>query len=178
MALFGGKRDMSFFRHINRELINKIIQSEVDIYKVSLYDTTENIYGESTNKKYLPGVRIATLIGSEDEQAKYEENTINKGQSNVFSFLKDDLIQKSIMIEIGDVIHWNEIYWEIDNVNENKFFMSKNPETNKTVNDDYGWNISIICNAHMTDRIINSNEDIRSGNSEQNKNYKNDRQLY
>jgi len=35
MALFGGQRDISLFRTLNRELINEIIDTEVDIFKAA-----------------------------------------------------------------------------------------------------------------------------------------------
>ena len=38
MALFGGQRDISLFRHINRELINDIIDTKVDIVKHAIKD--------------------------------------------------------------------------------------------------------------------------------------------
>ena len=36
MALFGGKRDISLFKNISKELINDIIQTEVAYYKFAL----------------------------------------------------------------------------------------------------------------------------------------------
>ena len=62
MALFGGARDISLFRHINRELINELIDTRCDVYKHSIFDTKENLYGEALRKVFLPGVRIAGLI--------------------------------------------------------------------------------------------------------------------
>ena len=38
MALFGGQRDISLFRSINRELINDIIDTKVDIIKAAIKD--------------------------------------------------------------------------------------------------------------------------------------------
>ena len=51
MPLFGGSRDISLFRTMNRELINDIIQTEIAYYKIILDQTVTNVYGES-NKKY------------------------------------------------------------------------------------------------------------------------------
>ena len=42
MALFGGQRDISLFRTLNRELINELVDTEVDIFKTSIYDVDDN----------------------------------------------------------------------------------------------------------------------------------------
>ena len=47
MALFGGERDISLFRRINRELINEFIDTQVDIVKHAIKDIKENLYGEA-----------------------------------------------------------------------------------------------------------------------------------
>ena len=47
MPLFGGARDISLFRTMNRELINDIIQTEIAYYKIILDQTVTNVYGES-----------------------------------------------------------------------------------------------------------------------------------
>ena len=52
MPLFGGARDISLIRTMNRELINDIIQTEIAYYKLELDQTITNVYGES-NKKIL-----------------------------------------------------------------------------------------------------------------------------
>ena len=53
MALFGGQRDISLFRSINRELINNIIDTKVDIIKHAIKDIKENLYGEALGKQYF-----------------------------------------------------------------------------------------------------------------------------
>ena len=50
MPLFGGARDISLFRTMNKELMNDIIQQEVGFYKFVLQDTVTNVYGEAENK--------------------------------------------------------------------------------------------------------------------------------
>ena len=45
--MFGRARDVSLFRHVNRELINNIITQQVGYYKYMGEDTKDNIYGES-----------------------------------------------------------------------------------------------------------------------------------
>ncbi len=67
MALFGSARDVSLFRTLSRELINEIIDIEVDIFKSAVYDSDTNLYGESINKVYKPGIRVSCLVDPEDQ---------------------------------------------------------------------------------------------------------------
>ena len=62
MSIFGGDRDISLFRHINRELINNIIDTKVDIVKAAIKDIKENLYGEALGKQYFQNVRVGCLI--------------------------------------------------------------------------------------------------------------------
>ena len=67
-------RDLDFFDTINKELLgdpvnNKtgVINQEVVIYKVSVYETETNFYGEaSQGRSYQNGIKLACLIESED----------------------------------------------------------------------------------------------------------------
>ena len=43
---------------MNEELIDEIVGQTVDIYKISVDDTEENMYGESTTKYYDKGFRV------------------------------------------------------------------------------------------------------------------------
>jgi hypothetical protein len=63
MSLFGTARDASLVRHINRELINNIIEQQVGYYKIDLAKTTSNMYGESNGQKiYYDPVLVNCLI--------------------------------------------------------------------------------------------------------------------
>ena len=46
MPLFTGQRDISLFRQLNQELINKIIRTEILFYKLIMDESDTNVYGE------------------------------------------------------------------------------------------------------------------------------------
>ena len=52
MALFGTMRDAKFLASINREIINAVVDTEIEFYKLILDTTESNIYGESDSKSY------------------------------------------------------------------------------------------------------------------------------
>ena len=65
MPLFGGARDISLFKTMNKELINDIIQTEIGYYKFVLQETEVNVYGESDRKIYYEPLLIPCLIDKE-----------------------------------------------------------------------------------------------------------------
>ena len=67
MPLFGGSRDISLFRTMNRELINDIIQTEIAYYKIILDQTVTNVYGESNKKYYYEPLRLSCLIEKSEQ---------------------------------------------------------------------------------------------------------------
>ena len=65
MALFGGARDISLFRGLNRELISDIITQQCIYYKFKLNETKVNMYGEAAGAKfYNEPVIFNALISS------------------------------------------------------------------------------------------------------------------
>lgn len=152
MALFGSSRDISLFRHLNKELINDIISQEVDYYQLSLDDTKTNLYGEAPDGKiYFPAVRFACLI-QPDPQTWSVDDQIGVNVSRVinFAFLRDILTEINVVPIVGDVINWSGVYWEIDAVIESQLFAGKNPSFGKNVGPDFGTSVSIIAEAHYT----------------------------
>lgn len=151
MALFGDSRDISFFRHINKELINNIIQTEVDIYVLNLADTKSNIYGESSKKTYYTPVRVAALISRDPNIDSSSEIGVDSNQQVQFGFLRDGILDaQNIIPSNGDIIEWDERYWEIDMIEVNQYILGRNDMTNKTIGSEFGANWSYICKTHLT----------------------------
>ena len=61
------QKEIDLIDTMNEELIDEIIGQSVDIYKVSIDNTDENVYGESTTKYYEVGFRVNCLIEFESE---------------------------------------------------------------------------------------------------------------
>ena len=72
MPKFISARDVNFFKGIARELVDEVIQNTIVLYKVNLNDTRTNLYGESLNKTWHPGVEVYALIDKGDQDATYE----------------------------------------------------------------------------------------------------------
>jgi len=150
MALYGSVRDVSFFRHISRELINNIIEQEVDFYELYLPDTKSNVYGEGTNKSYYAPVRLTCLIERGDQNVtSAEQFGLDAVQTHTFRFLRKKLVEINLVPQIGDIIEDRGNFYEIVNTNENQFFVGKDDNFPKTPGPDFGTSFSIICLTHL-----------------------------
>jgi hypothetical protein len=153
MALYGSSRDISFFHVINRELIHNIIEQNIGYYQISLDETSVNVYGEAANgtKMYYPPVLIKCLIDRGDYEGDYDAQIGPDFTRNFsFRFLRRDLVDQNVVPQIGDVVLWNNDYYEVNLVNENQDIVGKVPQYNYggAYLDDFGASFSIICNAH------------------------------
>lgn len=150
-ALFGGPRARSFFRHHNRQLLNRIIAQEVLYYKFSLKETQVNLYGESKNKMYYQPILLTCLLEAQEQVSEDAEYGKGRNQQINFRFLRDDLIDLNLYPEAGDIIVWQESYYEVDLVTENQRVMGKNPEYSLQSDlQKYGESWSMICRTHLT----------------------------
>ena len=146
MPLFGGSRDISLFRTMNKELINDIIQTELGYYKFVLQDSETNVYGESDKKVYYEPLLIPALITKDDQIWNESEFGPDITQQMTFAFLKATMVEKNVVPEIGDIVLFNNDYFEFNSIVENQFFVGKNPDYSMNEDtDNFGVSLSIIC---------------------------------
>lgn len=151
MALFGTIRDVTMFKGVATELVHDVITQQIGYYKVLLPNTTPNVYGEALVKEYIGPVLLNCLI----ERGDYSTNNSDFGPDTRrevgFRFLKDDLIAANVVPEIGDIVMYNELYYETDNVNENQLILGKDPDyTYSEGLQNFGGSFSIILSTHLT----------------------------
>ena len=151
MPLFGGARDISLFRTMNRELINDIIQTEIAYYKIILDQTVTNVYGESNKKYYYEPLRLSCLIEKSEQDWSSDDFGPDIKQTFQYKFLKADLIDINLVPEIGDLLLFNNDFWEVDTFVENQFFVGKKPEFAISEDtQDFGVSLSIILGTHLS----------------------------
>ena len=80
-----------------------------------------NLYGESTNKTWYPGVELNVLIDKSAQIAGYEGFGADTSQNVEFRFDRWMLEEKNTYPEIGDVIFFDQSYYEIGNTTEVQF---------------------------------------------------------
>ena len=151
MALFGSSRDVSTFKGIARELLENVISQQIGYYKYMLNDTTVNVYGEGVDRYYIGPVLINCLIERGDYAAASVDQALDVNRPATFRFLKDHLKDANIVPEIGDVVMYNELYYEVDNVNENQLILGKdNDYAYSDGLENFGNSFSIILTTHFT----------------------------
>lgn len=174
MAQFGSKRDMALFTSLNKELIHKYIDTEVLVYKLNLNSTTTNVYEESNAKVYQSPVLIPSVVTIDDQVWNTDDFISDVTQTGTFAFLRTDLVDLNILPQIGDIFEYRSRFFEVDGVIENQYVVGKNPDNwfgNQSVNGEYGLNLSIIFQAHMTRQSKLNIVKTRFGNSVTTKDY-------
>ena len=150
--MFGGSRDVSLIRKLNRELLGNIITQQAAFYKYKLQETKVNLYGEAAGVKYYDGPFLFNcLINRTDQQYPISDLGVEFQQGITFAFFRDDLVEANILPEVGDILLYQESYYGVQSTISNQYFVGKNPEYPNNENplnpglENFGSNISIIC---------------------------------
>ena len=162
MALYGTQRDVSLFRHLNRELLHDIITQQCVYYQFKTGDTKVNIYGEAAGAKYYEEpVILNMLLDIGDISSTTGDMGVDYDLPITFKFLRDDLIDANVLPKAGDIVMWYEGYWELNNVSDTQLFVGKDPDYPYNTNplnpglENFGYNVSLTCIAHYVpaDRV-------------------------
>ena len=187
MALYGEGRDISMFRRVNRELMGNIISQEVIYYKYKIGETKTNMYGEAyEGRNSADPVMLFALIEVGDQESPVSDLGVDFTWKMTFRFLRDDLLSKlnpvnqgsygtfqtpyiqygaELHPEVGDIIQYQNGYWEVDNTNATQFTVGKDPEYpyydaagNNPLNpglEKFGWDVEVRCDCHYvpSDRV-------------------------
>ena len=135
-------RDLNMINSLNGELMGNIIENLVQIFKIAPNETKTNIYGETaaeTGKWYFPAVQISALIERESMNSEFDDFGASRSQNYIFKMREKMLRQLEFYPEIGDVVSWNDRYYEIDNVIQEQLLGGQAEKSH-----------SIICNSHYT----------------------------
>jgi hypothetical protein len=162
MALFGGKRDARFLAAINSELINAIVDTEIEFFKLIVESSNSNLYGESTKKSFFDSILIPCLITKEGKTASMDDYGHTYTRTAQFGISRDILERADFFPEVGDIIFWDNEYYEIDNVDANQYFAGKNPDTWPN-GSEHGYSVSVMCDAHATRQTPQGIKNIRRG---------------
>lgn len=133
------RRDVRLMNSLNGELMCDIIEQVVSVYKINPNETQSSIYGESMDKIYYHPLETTCLVESDPQSTLYEGFGPDVKKGTLFRFHQKLCEIKKFYPEVGDIVLWENTYFEISNIVENQF-LGGQPEKN----------YSLICNAHMT----------------------------
>ena len=124
-------------------------------YKINLAQTTTNMYGESNGAKiFYDPVLVNCLIERSAQEWKTDSFGPDVNRNIQLRFLRDDLrgyelslelpgggrgFQYGILPEVGDVVLWQNNYYEIDDVLENQLFVGKDPDFSYSTDNLQKW---------------------------------------
>lgn len=141
MALFGQSRDISMFRHVNRELMGNIISQQAAFFKLRLNQTNFNMYGEAAEQKYYDGpILLYCLIDLPLPEWSADDLGVDWNWKPTFKFLRDDLLNKledynedtiygaDLVPQPGDIILYETSYYEVTSTNAYQYFVGKDPD--------------------------------------------------
>ena len=146
---FYSQLDLDTFDRFNRELVGDVVNEkdgiifqQVEVYKISAKDTKTNIYSETVGGKvYEAGVQIAALVDAEDQTTNTDEFGPDRVQNVSFSFLRKTLRDIEFVVDVGDIVNWNDGFWEITSKNENQLVGGQT---------DANYIHSVVCSAYLT----------------------------
>lgn len=135
-------RDLRMVAQFNAELMGDIIENIVQIYKICPNETKTNMYGETSaesGKWYYPAIQISALVERAEMAAEYDDFGPNRTQDYVFKMRENALKDLGFYPEIGDIVFFNDRYYEVDNVVQEQLLGGQPDKSH-----------SIICNTHYT----------------------------
>ena len=118
------QKEFDLINQMNEELIDEILWQNCLYYKVNIDKTEDNMYGESTAKYYDIGFRVNCLINYNEPEIVQEEFGADLNSSIEMFFQRENLSSGSLNFypEIGDIVDWNDYYWEINGTTEPQLF--------------------------------------------------------
>jgi len=109
------------------------------------------MYGEaSEGKVYKQGVKLPCIVNAEDFDFNYDDFGADNKQTATFAFQRAYLVEVNVKPDIGDILKWNEGYFEVNSYNENQL-----------VGGDPDKSHSIVVQAHLVRMPTNNLEEYR-----------------
>ena len=141
------QNDRDFMDRVNNELVGDlpsnqdgIINQTIVIYQHAIQETKTNMYGEaSEGKVYKRPVKLPCIVDAADFDFNYDDFGPDNRQSVSFAFQRAYLVEVDLRPEIGDIMKWNDGYFEVDKFNENQL-----------IGGNFDNSHSIVVSAHLT----------------------------
>ena len=138
MPKFFNANDLDFIKTIAEEAVDYVVEQAITLFKVSVGETKTNLYGESLGKIYYAPANLMAIVDRNPTGVNLEGFGTDITQAVEFRFnrmrlrtetlprLRDingtlipaDAIQNTQYgyPEVGDIIYYDEAYYEIDNI--------------------------------------------------------------
>ena len=176
MPKFFNAKDIDFIKTISEEVVDYLVEQAIVLFKVSVGETKTNLYGESLGKVWKEPSTLMCIVDREPINVVYEGFGADRQGLVEFRFNRQRIREESYAVpkvrdingtlipteaiqnltvgypEIGDVILYDSIYYEIDNVREPQW-IGGSPEIYDQENSTFeDANNTLIAICHMVRR--------------------------
>ena len=119
MPIYFSDIDVKTLKNISEQLVQNIMDVEVLYFKLNPQKMESNIYGQAKKKtvSYYPGILIKCLVFHNPHDIGYQ-NVYTYKDYTTFKFLNSTLQKHNLYPEIGDVIEWDNLFWEITKITQ------------------------------------------------------------
>ena len=171
MPKFFNSNDLDFIKSIAEEVVDYVVEQAITLFKISVGETKTNLYGESLGKVYYAPANLMAIVNRDEKSTNFDlEAGSDITQTVQFSFnrmrlrtstlprLRDingtlipaDAIQNTQFgyPEIGDIIHFDESYYEIDNVKNSQLIGGSAKMYNKTSGEFEDARMFLLASCH------------------------------
>lgn len=125
MPLFVTPRDYTFMKGINQELVDQVIETSIIFYGIDATQSPTNLYGESTEKVYLPGILCNAIITHDDQRTEDDSFGPNVFQNIICALERWILEEKDFYPERGDIVRWNDALYELTTIIDNQLIAGR-----------------------------------------------------
>ena len=112
------QKEVYLWDAMNEELIDEIVGQTVDIYKIDVEESDDNIYGESLTKYFKQAFRVNCLVLFNEPITEQNEFGPDTNADIEIYFHRNSLADADFFPEVGDIVDWNDFYWEMNEVQE------------------------------------------------------------
>ena len=126
------QKEVYLWDSMNEELIDEIVGQSVDIYKIDVEESDDNIYGESLTKYFKQAFRVNCLVLFNEPLTEQNEFGPDTNSDIEMYFHRNSLSDANFFPEIGDIVDWNDFYWEMNEVVEPQL-IAGHPEYNHQI---------------------------------------------
>ena len=176
MPKFFNSKDIDFIKSIAEEVVDYVVEQTVVLFKVSVGETKTNLYGESLGKIWHEPANLRCIVDREPSNVSYEGFGADKQQAVEFRFNRQRLRSSSYIIpkvrdingtlvdvgaiqneqygypEIGDIIFFDNTYYEIDNVRQSQVIGGSPTIYNQETNEFEDNKMNLIATGFMVRR--------------------------
>ena len=141
--LFVGRAERDFVKQINDEVIEKVIGQQILYFPIDIARSNFHpLYGESTNKTFLPPIRVYSLVEYSDSERSQQQFGFDSLKNINVHFHKKRLTEdQNLIVRLGDFLQYDEYYFEIVDVSNPKYLFGQD----KSFADNNSFEVVAIC---------------------------------